>query len=48
MARACVRTAGEHAAAAEGARLEAGHARLEARLGGGSALLVGCADEGRA
>ena len=31
------------AAAAEGARLEAGNARLEARLGRGAALFVGCA-----
>lgn len=37
---------GRHdAAAAERARLEPGHARLEARLGRGAALLVGCAGE---
>ena len=35
------RLGGEDAAAAEGARLEARHARLEARLGRGAALLVG-------
>lgn len=35
---------GSHdATPAEGAGLEAGYARLEARLGGGAALLVGCA-----
>ena len=38
--RARSRTAGEDAAAAEGARLKPGHARLEARLGRGAALLV--------
>ena len=36
-----------NAAAAEGARLEAGDARLEARLGRGAALFVGCARDAR-